>query len=71
MCYLFFKGNIFIHCHQGVSRSASLVLAYLMIYKNMSLKQAIQQVASKRYIFPNDGFLEQLIDLEKELYKKK
>lgn len=33
----------------------------------MSLKNAIVQVASKRFISPNDGFLRQLINLEQKL----
>lgn len=55
------------HCHQGISRSATLVLAYLMIHKGMSAKQAVQIVRKKREIYPNEGFFQQLSDLELRL----
>ncbi|KAL7889864.1 hypothetical protein AOLI_G00021220 [Acnodon oligacanthus] len=52
--------KIFVHCAVGVSRSAALVLAYLMIYHNYTLVDAILKVKEKRWIFPNRGFLKQL-----------
>jgi protein tyrosine phosphatase len=60
--------NVLVHCHLGVSRSSSIVIAYLMRYQNMSLKQSIEFVKSKREcIQPNPGFMEQLEKYEKEL----
>ncbi|XP_043534839.1 dual specificity protein phosphatase 13-like isoform X1 [Chiloscyllium plagiosum] len=53
-------GKIFVHCAFGYSRSASLVLAYLMIYHHLSLLDAVKTVTSRRRIFPNRGFLKQL-----------
>ena len=36
------KGNnILIHCHMGISRSASIVIAYLMIKRGLRLKEAL------------------------------
>lgn len=58
------------HCAVGVSRSAALVLAYLMIYHNYTLVDAILKVKEKRWIFPNRGFLKQLINLYSELKSK-
>ena len=56
-----------IHCVLGVSRSASLLIAYLMKYKNMSLKTAYDFVSSKRpCVRPNPGFWRQLTDYEKQ-----
>ncbi|PIO23274.1 hypothetical protein AB205_0076500 [Aquarana catesbeiana] len=52
---------------RGVSRSATLVLAYLMIYQRMTLVEAINTVKDKRGIIPNRGFLRQLLDLESKL----
>lgn len=53
-------GPILIHCAQGVSRSASLVIALLM-HEGLTLDQATTFVHSRRdVISPNQGFLEQL-----------
>jgi hypothetical protein len=38
-----------------------------MIKKRMSLEDTLSLVSQTRYINPNDGFLEQLIELENEL----
>ena len=42
----------------GVSRSAVLVVAYLMIFHNMAVLEALMTVRKKRAIYPNDGFPE-------------
>ncbi|XP_041645456.1 dual specificity protein phosphatase 13-like [Cheilinus undulatus] len=60
-------GKVFVHCAVGVSRSATLVLAYLMIHHNHSLLSSIHAVQQKRWIFPNRGFLRQLIALDRKL----
>ncbi|KAG7333963.1 hypothetical protein KOW79_002370 [Hemibagrus wyckioides] len=62
--------KVFVHCAVGVSRSAALVLAYLMIYRNYTLVDAILKVKEKRWIFPNRGFLKHLINLDSELKSK-
>ncbi|XP_051897329.1 dual specificity phosphatase 29-like [Pristis pectinata] len=59
--------KILVHCARGRSRSASLVLAYLMIYKNMTVVDAVQEVLKHRCILPNRGFLKQLRALDIEL----
>ncbi|KAI9535245.1 hypothetical protein NQZ68_002799 [Dissostichus eleginoides] len=56
-------GKVFVHCAVGVSRSAALVLAYLMIHHHLSLLSSTCCVQQKRWIFPNRGFLRQLIAL--------
>uniref|UniRef100_A0A8D0GYK0 Dual specificity protein phosphatase n=1 Tax=Sphenodon punctatus TaxID=8508 RepID=A0A8D0GYK0_SPHPU len=61
------RNMILVHCAMGRSRSASLVLAYLMIYKNMTVVDAIEQVAKHRSILPNRGFLKQLRELDIQL----
>lgn len=61
--------KIFVHCIAGVSRSATLVLAYLMKYKRMRLVDAHRLVKSKRpLIRPNMGFWAALVDYEKKLF---
>ncbi|XP_051273589.1 dual specificity protein phosphatase 13-like [Dicentrarchus labrax] len=60
-------GKVFVHCAVGVSRSAALVLAYLMIHHHLSLLSSVHCVQEKRWIFPNRGFLRQLIALDRKL----
>ncbi|KAG8574810.1 hypothetical protein GDO81_009346 [Engystomops pustulosus] len=64
------RGKILVHCAVGVSRSATLVLAYLMIYHHMTLVEAINTVKDKRGIIPNRGFLRQLLELDSDLKGK-
>ncbi|XP_076007842.1 dual specificity protein phosphatase 13A-like [Genypterus blacodes] len=59
--------RILVHCAVGVSRSASLVLSYLMIHRHYSLLGAINKIKERRWIFPNRGFLKQLRALEEGL----
>ncbi|XP_075466452.1 dual specificity protein phosphatase 13A-like [Ascaphus truei] len=61
------NGKVLVHCVMGKSRSATLVLAYLMIYQRFSLPDAIRHVTQHRGIAPNRGFLQQLQQLETEL----
>ncbi|NXF85785.1 DUS26 phosphatase, partial [Eubucco bourcierii] len=60
-------GRILVHCAVGVSRSATLVLAYLMIRHHMPLVEAIKTVKDHRGIIPNRGFLRQLVALDNAL----
>jgi len=63
-------GRVLVHCQAGISRSATLVIAYLMIKRNFTVRQALHTVSSRRKIYPNQGFLQQLCDLEDELIRK-
>lgn len=59
-------GKVLIHCMAGISRSASLVIAYLIRYKNFSLMDAYDYVADRRRVIqPNDGFFVQLARFER------
>ncbi len=61
-------GRTLVHCAAGVSRSASLVIAYLVKYGRLSLKDAYEKVHKIRPIIcPNNGFWHQLIDYETKL----
>lgn len=55
------------HCARGASRSATLVLAYLMIYERLTVAEAVKAVRGCRNILPNVGFLEQLRALDAKL----
>ncbi|CAK6950284.1 dual specificity protein phosphatase 26-like [Scomber scombrus] len=63
-------GKVLVHCHVGVSRSATLVLAYLMLKQNLTLVEAICAVKENRGVIPNRGFLRQLIRLDRQLFGK-
>lgn len=62
-------GKIFVHCNQGISRSATVVLAFLMMKRGMNFMNAVRAVRAKREVMPNDGFLRQLAILNFELYE--
>lgn len=60
--------NIIVHCAAGMSRSASLVIAYLMIENRWSYEETFNFVKNKRPIIqPNIGFVKQLKSLEYKL----
>jgi atypical dual specificity phosphatase len=62
-------GRTLVHCVAGASRSATVCLAYLMKYRQYTLKNAYHLVKSKRpVIYPNIGFWRILIEYEKRLY---
>lgn len=60
--------KLFVHCEVGVSRSATLVTAWLMKTEGLTFFDAVSQVRSKRFqVLPNIGFASQLQRLEHEL----
>lgn len=62
-------GRTLIHCVAGISRSATLCLAYLMKYSGMTLREAFDHVKSIRpQIRPNTGFFQQLRCYEEARY---
>jgi protein-tyrosine phosphatase len=64
--------KVLVHCKRGVSRSVTMVLAYLISEKNMSVTEAMLRVKSKRQIaLPNSGFLKQLMHYKKTIIKTK
>ncbi|CAN0915903.1 Dual specificity protein phosphatase PHS1 [Linum grandiflorum] len=64
-------GKVLVHCFEGKSRSATLVLAYLMLRKNFTLAQAWNSLRRvHRRAQPNDGFARMLLELDKKLHGK-
>ncbi|KAF7264751.1 hypothetical protein GWI33_022477 [Rhynchophorus ferrugineus] len=62
-------GRILVFCVAGVSRSATLCIAYLMKYHQLTLLEAFDHVKKIRpKIHPNCGFFQQLMDYEKSLF---
>jgi len=62
------QGIVLVHCVQGISRSATLVLAYLIMKRKMTIQQAMEAVRIKRSIAPNEGFIQQLIELNDRVH---
>lgn len=60
--------NVVVHCAAGMSRSPTLVIAYLMIENRWGYEEAINFVKKRRPIVePNIGFVKQLKALEFKL----
>jgi protein-tyrosine phosphatase len=52
---------VFVHCDAGMSRSGSVIVAYLMASRSLSYVEALREARKARAcIAPNPGFAEQL-----------
>ncbi len=57
--------QVLVHCAAGVSRSPTLVIAYIMWSQKKTRKEAYEYVSVKRPIIdPNDNFMDQLAEFE-------
>ncbi|XP_051546532.1 dual specificity protein phosphatase 16 [Myxocyprinus asiaticus] len=62
------NARVLVHCLAGISRSATIAIAYIMKRMDMTLDEAYRFVKEKRpTISPNFNFLGQLLDFEKKL----
>jgi protein-tyrosine phosphatase len=63
------KKKTLIHCIQGISRSVTMVIAYVMFVYEYDYKKAEAFVKQRRGVAsPNNGFMVELIQFHKRLY---
>lgn len=63
------NGKVLVHCKCGVSRSTTLIAAYLIKKKNYSTNGAIEAIKkSRNCIQANDGFVQQLKDYAQSIH---
>ncbi|XP_020824822.1 dual specificity protein phosphatase 1 [Phascolarctos cinereus] len=61
-------GRVFVHCQAGISRSATICLAYLMRANRVKLDEAFEFVKQRRSIIsPNFSFMGQLLQFESQV----
>ena len=74
--------QVLIHCHAGVSRSATIAAMYLMRKYSLTREEALKRLIEKRrywLVLPNYGFMQQLdlfhqmnyiVDVNHQLYQE-
>ncbi|KFP63619.1 Dual specificity protein phosphatase 4, partial [Cariama cristata] len=61
-------GRVLVHCQAGISRSATICLAYLMMKQRVKLEEAFEFVKQRRSIIsPNFSFMGQLLQFESQV----
>ncbi|XP_077149862.1 serine/threonine/tyrosine-interacting-like protein 2 isoform X1 [Ranitomeya variabilis] len=68
---LTYRGKVLVNSEMGMSRAAILVAAYLMIFHHKTILEALMTLRKKRAIYPNDGFIMQLRDLNEKLLEER
>ncbi|KAG7549440.1 Dual specificity phosphatase catalytic domain [Arabidopsis thaliana x Arabidopsis arenosa] len=61
--------GVLVHCFAGQSRSASMVIAYLMRTEKLSREEALVSLRQRAQASPNPGFLKQLDLFERMNFK--
>ena len=64
-------GTVAVNCVMGWSRSATVVAAYLVSKRGMSVSEALEHLRARRPIRPNPGFLQQLADYDSGRRKRR
>lgn len=65
-------GSVLVHCHAGISRSSTIILAYMIGELGYKLDEALKLCQEKRSkINPNKGFIKQLEEYQEEIIQKK
>lgn len=66
------QARVLVHCMAGVSRSASVLIAYLMWREGLTAARALREVQLRRCIAnPNPGFRVQLLRWERALQRER
>uniref|UniRef100_A0A7S2B8P5 protein-tyrosine-phosphatase n=1 Tax=Haptolina brevifila TaxID=156173 RepID=A0A7S2B8P5_9EUKA len=61
-------GCVVVHCAAGISRSATVVLGYFLLHRGTTLREAFEHLYNCRpCMWPNEGFMASLINLEQEV----
>ncbi|MEQ2278026.1 hypothetical protein XENORESO_011272 [Xenotaenia resolanae] len=61
-------GRVLVHCQAGISRSATICLAYLMHTQRVCLDEAFDFVKQRRHVIsPNLAFMGQLLQFETDI----
>jgi dual specificity phosphatase 12 len=64
------NGGVLIHCRGGISRSPTIIIAYLMKSRKIGFEEAYKFLSElKPDIQPNNGFMEQLRLFDKQVNK--
>ena len=63
---------VYVHCSQGISRSSTLIMHYLMTREKQNSKTAFFKLKDLRNIIdPTTGFMKSLSNLDEKLFGKK
>lgn len=60
-------GVVYVHCLFGISRSTTIVVSYLVQKRGLLVTDALKAVRLVRRVYPNKGFMQQLVDLHHKL----